>query len=69
MNNPNLAESSSSGPQRGASGRGAGDIYREGFGRGYHEALRQLCRSTDAPEVWCAAHHLTGGGDAGDAGD
>jgi hypothetical protein len=59
---------SPSGRQRddGASGRGAGDIFRDGFGRGYHEALRQLCRSTDNPEVWCAAHHLTGGGEAGE---
>jgi hypothetical protein len=63
MNNPN---SSPSGRQcgNGASGRGAAEIYLDGFKHGERDVLRRLCREVDDPEVWCAAHHLTAGGDA-----
>jgi hypothetical protein len=42
--------------------RPTGDVFRDGFARGFVDGLRLLCREVDDPAVWTAAHHLSAGG-------
>jgi hypothetical protein len=38
--------------------RNTGDVWREGFGHGFRDALRLACREVDDPAVWLVLNEL-----------